>query len=147
MCNSLTYTSMWKLGLRPRYSFSGNICFKFSAFFLYSVMSRPSPHVNGNFSCGPAAPEVLPVPHMYGNFSCGSAAPEVLPVPDGQLPLLVLSLPAGHRNFRYIFICKSISHAHSQAEFKSGGIQQVSSSKTSSGIISIYYKKVILQVF
>jgi hypothetical protein len=23
---------MWKLGLRPRYSFSGNICFKFSAF-------------------------------------------------------------------------------------------------------------------
>jgi hypothetical protein len=28
---------MWKLGLRPRYSFSGNICFKFSAFCLCSV--------------------------------------------------------------------------------------------------------------
>ncbi len=28
---------MWTLGLRPRYSFSGNICFKFSAFFLCSV--------------------------------------------------------------------------------------------------------------
>ncbi len=35
--NSLTETWMWKLGLRPRYSFSGNICFKFSAFFLCSV--------------------------------------------------------------------------------------------------------------
>ncbi len=32
--NSLTDTWMWKLGLRPRYSFSGNICFKFSAFCL-----------------------------------------------------------------------------------------------------------------
>ncbi len=28
---------MWKLGLRPRYSFPGNICFKFSAFCLCSV--------------------------------------------------------------------------------------------------------------
>jgi hypothetical protein len=28
---------MWKLGLRPRYSFSGNICFKFPAFCLCSV--------------------------------------------------------------------------------------------------------------
>jgi hypothetical protein len=28
---------MWKLELRPRYSFSGNICFKFSAFCLCSV--------------------------------------------------------------------------------------------------------------
>ncbi len=34
--NSLTDTWMWKLGLRPRYSFSGNICFQFSAFFLCS---------------------------------------------------------------------------------------------------------------
>ncbi len=31
-------TWMWKLGLRPRYSFSGNICFKFSAFCLCSVV-------------------------------------------------------------------------------------------------------------
>jgi hypothetical protein len=36
--NSLTDTGMWKLGLRPRYSFSGNICFKFSAFCLCSVL-------------------------------------------------------------------------------------------------------------
>jgi hypothetical protein len=28
---------MWKLGLRLRYSFSGNICFEFLAFFLCSV--------------------------------------------------------------------------------------------------------------
>ncbi len=35
--NSLTDTWMWKLGLRPRYSFSGNIWFKFSAFCLCSV--------------------------------------------------------------------------------------------------------------
>ncbi len=34
--NSLT-DRMWKLGLRPRYSFSGNICFKFSAFCLCSA--------------------------------------------------------------------------------------------------------------
>ncbi len=40
--NSLTDTWMWKLGLRPRYSFSGNICFKFSAFFLCSVTSFPA---------------------------------------------------------------------------------------------------------
>ncbi len=31
---------MWKLGLRPRYSFSGNICFKFSAFCLCSADSH-----------------------------------------------------------------------------------------------------------
>jgi hypothetical protein len=31
---------MWKLGLRPRYSFSGNICFKLSAFCLCSVDSN-----------------------------------------------------------------------------------------------------------
>ncbi len=37
--NSLTDTWMWKLGLRPRYSFSGNICFKFSAFCLCSGSS------------------------------------------------------------------------------------------------------------
>jgi len=38
--NSLTDTWMWELGLRPRYSFSGNICFKFSAFYLCSVRMR-----------------------------------------------------------------------------------------------------------
>ncbi len=32
MYNSLADIWMWKLGLRPRYSFSGNICFKFLAF-------------------------------------------------------------------------------------------------------------------
>ncbi len=35
--NLLTDTWMWKLGLRPRYSFSGNICFEFLGFFLCSV--------------------------------------------------------------------------------------------------------------
>jgi hypothetical protein len=39
--NSLTDTWMWKLGLRPRYSFSGNICFKFSAFCLCSASLYP----------------------------------------------------------------------------------------------------------
>ncbi len=33
---SLTDTWMWKLGLRAWYSFTGNICFKFSAFCLCS---------------------------------------------------------------------------------------------------------------
>ncbi len=44
--NSLTDTWMWKLGLRPRYSFSGNICFKFSTFCLCSCGSFSSlrPH-------------------------------------------------------------------------------------------------------
>jgi hypothetical protein len=37
--NSLTDTWIWKLGLRPRYSFSGNICFKFPAFCLCSVLT------------------------------------------------------------------------------------------------------------
>jgi hypothetical protein len=80
--------------------------------------------------------------------SCGSAAPEVLPVLDGQLSLLALSLPAGHGNYRYTFICKSISNA--QSEFKCG-IEQVSSSRVKKGTelykIYIYYKKVILQLF
>ncbi len=35
--NLLTDTWMWKLGLRPRYSFSGNICFKISVFCLCSA--------------------------------------------------------------------------------------------------------------
>jgi hypothetical protein len=35
--HSLTDTWMWKLGLRPRYSLSGKICYKFSAFCLCSV--------------------------------------------------------------------------------------------------------------
>jgi hypothetical protein len=40
--NSLKDTRMWKLGLRPRYYFSGNICFKFSAFFLCSAKYVPA---------------------------------------------------------------------------------------------------------
>ncbi len=35
--NSLTHTWIWKLRLRPRYSFSGNICFKYSTFCLCSA--------------------------------------------------------------------------------------------------------------
>ncbi len=42
---SLTDTWMWKLGLRPRNSFSGNICFEFSVLCLCSVM-----HVKGVFN-------------------------------------------------------------------------------------------------
>ncbi len=38
--NSLTGTWMWKLGLRPRNPFSGNICFKFWAFCLCSAEVR-----------------------------------------------------------------------------------------------------------
>ncbi len=34
---SLTDTWLWKLGLRPRYSFSGNICFEISVFCLCSA--------------------------------------------------------------------------------------------------------------
>jgi hypothetical protein len=34
---ALTDSQMWKLGLRPRNSFSGNICFKFSVLCLCSV--------------------------------------------------------------------------------------------------------------
>jgi hypothetical protein len=49
--NSLTDTWMWKLGLRPRYSFSGNICFKFSAFFLCSaILSRQCQHTSVLFN-------------------------------------------------------------------------------------------------
>jgi hypothetical protein len=33
---SLTDACKWKLGLRPRYSFSGNICFEISVFCLCS---------------------------------------------------------------------------------------------------------------
>ncbi len=42
ICKSLTDTWMWKLGLWPRNSFSGNICFEFSALVLCSV------HTNKN---------------------------------------------------------------------------------------------------
>ncbi len=35
--NSLTDTWMWKLGLKPRYSFSGVICFQFFGIALCSV--------------------------------------------------------------------------------------------------------------
>ncbi len=38
--NSLTETWMWKLGLRPRKSFSGNICFKFSVLCLCIAWAR-----------------------------------------------------------------------------------------------------------
>jgi len=53
--------------------------------------------------------EILPFPLIYGNFpfSCGSAAPEVLALPDGQLSLLLVSLPVGHRGSRYTFTHKS----------------------------------------
>ncbi len=37
---SLTDTWMWKLGLRPRNSFSGNICFKFSVLCICSTSKK-----------------------------------------------------------------------------------------------------------
>ncbi len=39
---SLIDAWMWKLGLRPRYSFSGNICFKISVFCLCSASAHYS---------------------------------------------------------------------------------------------------------
>ncbi len=42
---SLTNAWKWKLGLRPRYSFSGNICFKISVFCLCSAVSTIVLHV------------------------------------------------------------------------------------------------------
>ncbi len=41
---SLTDAWMWKLGLRPRYSFSGNISFEISVFCLCSVDANPALH-------------------------------------------------------------------------------------------------------
>jgi hypothetical protein len=38
LSKSLTGTWMWKLGLRPRNSFSGNICFEFSVLCLCIVV-------------------------------------------------------------------------------------------------------------
>ncbi len=38
MYKSITDTWMWKLGLRPRYSFSGNICFEISVLCLSSAV-------------------------------------------------------------------------------------------------------------
>ncbi len=38
---SLTDTWKWKLGLRPRNSFSGNICFEFSVLCLCSALTSP----------------------------------------------------------------------------------------------------------
>ncbi len=38
MYKSLTVSWMWKLGLRPRYSFSGNICFEISVFCLSGTL-------------------------------------------------------------------------------------------------------------
>ncbi len=53
--NSLKVPWLWKSGLRPRYSFSGNICFKFSAFCLCSAVftnfSLFNFLINVSFSC------------------------------------------------------------------------------------------------
>ncbi len=57
--NSLTDTWMWKLGLRPWYSFSGNICFKFSAFFSVQCVYLTSNLENMYFSTKNIKKEVL----------------------------------------------------------------------------------------
>ncbi len=52
--NSLTDTWMWKLGLRPRYSFPGSICFKFclcSAVFTNTVSAHPCISAHHLISC------------------------------------------------------------------------------------------------
>jgi len=43
---SLTDAWNWKLGLTPRYSFSGNICFEISVFCLCSVDGQACPFLN-----------------------------------------------------------------------------------------------------
>jgi hypothetical protein len=51
---------MWKLVQRPRYSFSGNICFKFSAFFLCSEITHAvvagGEHLHVGLAVGPDRP-------------------------------------------------------------------------------------------
>ncbi len=52
---SLTDTWMWKLGLRPRKSFSGNFCFKFSVLCLCSGCNCMAQHqyTGGTVSAAP----------------------------------------------------------------------------------------------
>jgi hypothetical protein len=62
---------MWKLGLRPQTSFSGNICFKFSAFFLCSVVSSEKySHANHTTECtDPAGVDILPMFELIESYS------------------------------------------------------------------------------
>jgi hypothetical protein len=54
---------MWKLGLRPRYSFPGNICLKFSAFCLCSVAQHQgyeaAPYSSPGCALHPTAAKLL----------------------------------------------------------------------------------------
>ncbi len=60
---SLTDAWMWKLGLSPRYSFSGKICFKISVFCLCSAFGNKLHGMTLLFTftkpnCWPAAPQL-----------------------------------------------------------------------------------------
>ncbi len=63
---SLTDAWMWKLGLRPRYSFSGNICFEISVFCLCSVGSlRIFSKISGDIRSSRCTSAKLPLLKIY----------------------------------------------------------------------------------
>ncbi len=64
--NSLIDTWMWKLGLRPRFSFSGNICFKFSAFCHCSVRTVRASNCGGVLKGDPLRVKKIQNQYVYG---------------------------------------------------------------------------------
>ncbi len=75
-----------EIGTEPRYSFSGNICFKFSAFFLCSAL--PLPHLT---PCSPLC--LLSLLSALVNFLCLSL-PHFLFFSPLSLALIFASFPS-----------------------------------------------------